>query len=678
VPTPLECSRSASRARSEIRCHISSPMSAVQVLAARMKRKLFSAPFPPPTYKFLQVDHLTQTNSGNGKKAEHASASAPPAPYRANCTLRSYFAMLVGVARWPLVGVMTLTVLYSLTEGVGVALLLPTLQVAGLNLVGQGEAGRYAAIVSNTFVSIGLKPSLILLLGIFVMLVGARALLAQMQNVSRFVLQQDVEHHLRRRLYRAIANANWLFVCRNRASDFSHALTSEVDRTGGATGIILQLAGDVLIGILYLAIAFALSAGMTTLVLVSGATLAFAFRGRTKAIEDTGEEISASNRLLYAAAIEHLQSLKAAKAYGAEARNFSTFSNLSARVAQANVDGVRQQATAATLFELGSVVILAAVLLVSIRMLAVPPASILILLVLFARLMPRIMSGQHGYRAFVNSLPSFANLLDLEARCTAAAEPPPRPHDRLTLKRELAARDVSFAYGRGGAPAVSHLSLAIPAGKVVAIVGPSGAGKSTIADILMGLIAPDSGTLELDGRALGPESLRGWRDQIGYVAPDTFLFHDTIRANLRWARPGASEHEMLDALRQASAHDFVATLRDGLDTVVGDRGILVSQGERQRLALARAFLRNPSMLILDEATNSLDSDNEARVLDALERQRGELTVVVIAHRLSTIRWADLIYVIEGGQVVESGDWSALSAIRDGRFRSLWEAQSLTA
>ena len=210
------------------------------------------------------------------------------------------------------------------------------------------------------------------------------------------------------------------------------------------------------------------------------------------------------------------------------------------------------------------------------------------------------------------------------------------------------------------------------------MVGPSGAGKSTIADILMGLMRPDSGALKLDGRILDAPSMRGWREQIGYVGADTFLFHDTIRANLKWARPDASEDQMLDALRQAAVYDFVAGLRDGLDTIVGDRGILVSQGERQRLAMARAFLRQPSILILDEATNSLDSENERRVLDALERRRGELTVVLIAHRLSTIRGADLIYVVEGGTVVESGNWSSLSGRHGGRFRAFCEAQSLPA
>ena len=596
---------------------------------------------------------------------------------RPKSTLRAYFATLMHVSGWHLMSVVVVMVLFSLSEGIGIALLLPTLQVAGFNMVGQGGAGHYAAMLSNAFDAIGLHPTLILMLGVFVTLVGARTVLGQIQSVGMYAVQQEVEHHMRRRLYHAIADANWLFVCRSRATDFTHALTHEIYRIGNGTNLALVFAGEVVLLVLYMVIAFAVSAGMTTLVLLSGAVLTFLFRGRTHAIEAQGEEVSSTNKSLYAATIEHLQSLKAAKTYGAEERNFSIFSNLSSDVVRANVDGARQQAVAATWFELGSVLILAAVVFVSIRLLAVPPASILILLLVFARVMPRSMSAQQHYRAFVNSIPSFANLIGIEARCRAAAEPTPHQHDRMLLTRELATEKISFTYSEGRVPAVRDLSLVIPAGKVVALVGPSGAGKSTIADILMGLVMPDSGTLRLDGRPLGPEGARGWRDQIGYVAPDTFLFHDTIRANLKWARPDATEDEMLAALRQASVLDFVAGLKDGLDTVVGDRGMMVSQGERQRLALARAFLRRPSMLILDEATNSLDSENEGRVLDAIESRRGELTVVLIAHRLSTIRWADLIYVVEGGTVVESGDWSSLSSIRDGRFRALWEAQSLT-
>ena len=201
---------------------------------------------------------------------------------------------------------------------------------------------------------------MILLLGIFVTLVGVRTVLlqAKIQNVWTYAVQQQVEHHLRRGLYHAIADANWLFVCRSRGSDFTHALTNEVYRIGSGTIIALDLAGEVTLVILYVAIAFAVSPGMTVLVLAAGAVLTFVFRGRTHAIEKQGEEVSDTNKSLYAATIEHLQSLKAAKTYGAEARNFAIFSDLSADVVRANVEGVRQQAIAATWFELGSVLIL--------------------------------------------------------------------------------------------------------------------------------------------------------------------------------------------------------------------------------------------------------------------------------------------------------------------------------
>jgi ATP-binding cassette, subfamily C, bacterial len=399
------------------------------------------------------------------------------------------------------------------------------------------------------------------------------------------------------------------------------------------------------------------------------------FRGTIHEIEESGQELSDRTKTLYAATLDPLQGLKAAKAYGADQRNAEIFSALSSSVARANLESARRQAAASSWFELGSVLILAVVLYVSIRVLRVPSAEILILLLLFARVMPRFLSAHNHQRGFVNALPSFANVLSLEHRCLAAAEPPASAHPRLPLRRDISFVQVSFSYQPGAPPALHHLDLVVPAGKIVALVGPSGAGKSTVADLMMGLLVPDSGSVAIDGAALGVELARAWREQVGFVAADTFLFHDTIRENLRWASPAASEPEMRAALELAAA-EFVFALPGGLETIVGDRGILLSHGERQRLALARAFLRRPSMLILDEATNSLDSENETRVFGAIERLRGEMTVLLIAHRLSTIRWAELIYVIEEGTIVESGDWSALSAKRDGRFRALWEAQSL--
>jgi ATP-binding cassette subfamily C protein len=245
------------------------------------------------------------------------------------------------------------------------------------------------------------------------------------------------------------------------------------------------------------------------------------------------------------------------------------------------------------------------------------------------------------------------------------------------LRAGVHLEQVSFSYeGPGGALQLRDINLAIPAGKSTAVVGPSGAGKSTIADLITGLIQPQHGRVLIDELPLTPERLRSWRNQIGYVAQDTFLFHDTVRANLLWARPDASEQDLAQALQLAAADDFVQRLPGGLETVLGDRGVRISGGERQRLALARALLREPRLLLLDEATSSLDGESERRIQSAIEQLHGQMTILIITHRLATIRQADLIYVLERGRLVEAGSWNELLARQDGRFRALCRAQGL--
>ena len=235
---------------------------------------------------------------------------------------------------------------------------------------------------------------------------------------------------------------------------------------------------------------------------------------------------------------------------------------------------------------------------------------------------------------------------------------------------------VAFDYrDDGAAPALGGVDFDIAEGHTTAIVGPSGGGKSTIVDLLTGLLEPTRGRILVDGRPLRPEHLKAWRDAIGYVAQDTFLFHDSVRANLLWAKPDATESDLWDALGLAAAADFVRSLPEGLDTVVGDRGALLSGGERQRLALARALVRQPRLLILDEATSSLDSENETRIQAAIDGLHHRMTIVVITHRLSTVRDADLIHVIDRGRLVESGTWEAL-AVANGRFGELCGAQGI--
>jgi ATP-binding cassette subfamily C protein len=188
---------------------------------------------------------------------------------------------------------------------------------------------------------------------------------------------------------------------------------------------------------------------------------------------------------------------------------------------------------------------------------------------------------------------------------------------------------------------------------VVAFTGPSGAGKSSLADVLAGLVEPSSGSLLIDGRPVHGAERRAWRGAVAYVEQDAFLFHDTIRNNLLFVRPDASEAELKAALSTACAN-FVFAFADGIDTVVGDRGVRLSGGERQSIALARALLMQPALIILDEATSALDQDSEAAILAAVARLRDRMTIVLIGHRPGMLEIADSVVLLETGRIAWMG------------------------
>jgi len=221
--------------------------------------------------------------------------------------------------------------------------------------------------------------------------------------------------------------------------------------------------------------------------------------------------------------------------------------------------------------------------------------------------------------------------------------------------------DVDFQYEAGNRRALQSARFEVPAGKTVALVGPSGAGKTTIAHLLMRFWDPESGDIKLGGHDLKDYALDDLRQRIALVAQDTYLFNDSLRANILIADPSADERKLLEALRRASLGDFVDGLPDGLDTKVGERGMRLSGGQRQRVAIARAFLKDAPVLILDEATSHLDAVNEKAVRQALEELMADRTTIVIAHRLSTVRTADLIVALNEGQVIESGTHNELLA-----------------
>jgi ABC-type multidrug transport system fused ATPase/permease subunit len=439
------------------------------------------------------------------------------------------------------------------------------------------------------------------------------------------------------------------------------------------TGII-QLVGGVFTAVLALAfllyINVTLTLGTVVLLLVFAGVMATAFR-RLRPIFRKRNEINAevTGRLA-----ETLGGVRLVKVYTAEQREEAVFAEGVLRLFR----NIASTITGTSLVSSLSIVIVGGVSLLLMvgggrEVLAgtMTLGDLVLYTILVGMMVAPLVSIANIGTQITEAFAGLDRLREIRELATEDADDDrlePLPH----VEGRVAFEDVSFGY-RTGTPVLEHVSFDAAAGTTTALVGPSGAGKSTIIGLVMAFHRPDGGRILVDGRDLTRFRLRDYRGQLGVVMQDNFLFDGTIRDNIAFSRPGAADAEIEEAARIANADEFIERFDDRYDTIVGERGVKLSGGQRQRIAIARAILADPRILILDEATSSLDSESEALIRDGLARLRRGRTTFVIAHRLSTIRSADQILVIDAGRIVERGTHDELLRV-GGLYRSLYERQ----
>ena len=576
--------------------------------------------------------------------------------------------------RFPLLLSLTTCVLVA----VGLLEALALLSIAPVvDVVLGGEQGQLSDVSRRIAVllrMVGVAISLGTVLALFVVVnfvkAGVQALSVYGIVRAKYALLRD----LMRGTFEDCLHARWGFFTSREQGTLLNLFIRELMVVGDAFGGVARFLAGVIQLTLYVAVPFYVSWQMTSLSVGAALLLITPFIALGRVNYRWGHHNVDATSALGAVFQESFGAAKVVLAYGNQRQALARFDNAFDAHRRMMVRSQTLERSIPPVYHpLGLAVVVLALL--AGRQLQVPLSETAVVLYALLRVIPALGALAGENTALDTFFASYERVSELREAARGARQPSGSRCFR-GFDREIAFEDVSFTYS-GRPPVLADVNARVPKGRMVAFVGESGAGKSTLVDLLMGLHTPQAGRITIDGIPLSKFDIASYRHQLGYVPQESVLFNMSIRDNIRWGREDATDEEIDAACHLANAAGFIDELPDGLDTVVGDRGVRLSGGQVQRIALARAMVRKPLLLVLDEATSALDSLSERLFQRAIETIARKTTVVAIAHRLSTIASADQIYVLSRGRIVEHGSFAELSA-RNGAFTQMIEIQSLEA
>jgi ATP-binding cassette subfamily C protein len=551
--------------------------------------------------------------------------------------LRAFARLLRLLAPREVATYLAFILLGAATEGVGLLMLVPLIEVA----TGRTEdTSPFAQRLADLLAQLGISTSMATLLLTCVALIALRSVVERSRELRGAHLHQGLVDGLRDRCFAAVVDSEWRWIAGRRSADLASLLLADVTRVGTALNQALAL-------VACLALLALGGGGIVGIVL---------FAQRQRALR-LGQGLSDANRRMQRTLQDNLAGIKLTKIIGREREQLADFRAATQGLRENRLRFVRDGSNTRALLQTGAALLLAGFAYVGLTVLRVPVSELLALVVVFARMIPLLVNLHRHHEQWLNCLPALVEIEQVMAECAAAADSPPvAQRTRWPVASSISLDGVTVRHPGRQRPALDNVSLVLPARTTTAIIGASGAGKTTVADVLMGILTPDAGVLRIDGEAVDATSRRRWRHSVAYVPQDTFLFNDSIRNNLCWGALAYSDEQLVHALRRAAC-DFVFDLPLGLDTLAGDGGRQFSGGERQRIALARALLEQPSLLILDEATSALDPVNEATIRRAVDTLHGDITVVLIGHRDAMLEHADQVLELADGNLVAARDAS---------------------